>query len=62
MIKGRLYINRTKNKKGKQTKGIILNLTGDIDIIKIKDKEILFVWVENEGKEIRMKPWDDVKP
>ena len=62
MIKGKLYINTKKNKKGKIKKGIILNLSGDVDEIKINNKETLLVWIENEGRELRMRPMDDIKP
>jgi hypothetical protein len=61
MIKARLYINSSKNKKGKIKKGIMLNLTGDIEEIKINNRETLIVKVENEGRELRIKPWDDIK-
>lgn len=53
MIKAKLY----KNKKG-----IILNLSGDVDEIKINNKESLMVWLSNEGRKLEMQPMDDIKP
>jgi len=53
MIKAKLY----KNKKG-----IILNLSGDVDEIKINNKESLLVWISNEGRKLEMQPMDDIKP
>jgi hypothetical protein len=53
MIKAKLY----KNKKG-----IILNLSGDVDEIKINNKESLMVWPSNEGRKLEMQPMDDIKP
>jgi hypothetical protein len=53
MIKAKLY----KNKKG-----IILNLSGDVDEIKINNKESLLVWLSNEGRKLEMQPMDDIKP
>jgi hypothetical protein len=53
MIKAKLY---------KNNKGIVLNLSGDIDGIKIDNKETLLVWVENGGRLLKMQPMDDIKP
>ncbi len=52
MIKAKLY----KNKKGI----IMLNLSGDVDDIKIDNKETLLVWVEKEGRRLIMLPADDI--
>ncbi len=51
MIKAKLY----KNKKG-----IILNLSGDVGGIKIDNKETLLVWVEKEGRQLILRPADDI--
>jgi len=53
MIKARLY----KNKKG-----IILNLSGDVDEIKINNRESLLVWVSDDGRRLEMQPMNDIKP
>uniref|UniRef100_A0A6H1ZVM9 Uncharacterized protein n=1 Tax=viral metagenome TaxID=1070528 RepID=A0A6H1ZVM9_9ZZZZ len=53
MIKARLYRNK---------KGIILNLSGDVDEIKLNNKETMLVWVEKDGRELKMRPVDDIKP
>lgn len=53
MIKARLYRNK---------KGIILNLSGDVDEIKLNNKETMLVWVEKEGRELKMRPVDDIRP
>lgn len=53
MIKARLY---------KSIKGIMLNLSGDVDEIKIENKSTLIVWAEKNGRELRMRPIDDIKP
>lgn len=52
MIKAKFY-----NKEG-----TILNLSGDVDEIKIKNKESLLVWVSEDGRRLEMQPMDDIKP
>lgn len=53
MIKARLYRNK---------KGIILNLSGDVDEIKLNNKETMLVWVEKDGRELKMRPVADIRP
>ena len=52
-IKAKLY---------KNDKGIIMNLSGDTDEIKIDNKESLLVWVSEGGRKLEMRPMDDIKP
>lgn len=52
MIKGKIYTN---------SKGLMLNITGDITQIKIPHKTVMIIEVSDNGRELKMKPWDDVK-
>jgi hypothetical protein len=60
MIKAKLYKNKKGQKGETVNKGITLNLSGDLDEIKIDDKETLLVWIEKEGRKLIMIPTDDI--
>lgn len=52
-----------KAKAYKNKKGIMLYLSGnDLEGFKINHLDTLFVWVENDGHDLRMRLEKDVKP
>jgi hypothetical protein len=45
----------------KNSKGLIINLSGDVEEIKLDHRQKMVVELSENGREIRLKPWADVE-